>query len=513
MSDANFWEGPTSDIPVINADGNIFEEVQVAAGGETVFALISFEYTPNTHSIFVWKNGLMLRRGVDYTETSSTQVTMAAAAVLNDKYWFVSIALHQLIPPVVFNGMPSGGTTGQVLSKTSSSDYQANWTDPETAVSLLDAARINVASASTIDLSVIAATTRNIQITGSTQIDGFQVSNGQVWIVRFAAALVLKNNANIVTQSSQDIEISAGDTCIIRATADNVVEVVVYSRANQSIISQVNHNQFRLTLTTGVPVPTADVVTSTNLYLTPYQGNKISLFNGTSWIVRESAEVSLALGGMTANRPYDIFAYDNVGTVTLEILAWASATVRATALTTQDGVLVKSGDVTRKYLGTAYAVSATQFSDTEYRRLLWNYYNRVNRNLFRQEGAASWNYTNTAIRQANANAANQLEIIAGVQEDFIRILLTQCWSNSGAVATCEAVNYIGENGTAGAVSGSARGRSHNIGAGARGENTAQLSKLAPLGYNYYTWLESCTIAGTTTWLGTNDSGLMGEWRC
>jgi hypothetical protein len=86
--------------------------------------------------------------------------------------------------------------------------------------------RIDVASAATVDLSGV--TVNNINITGTTTITGFTVASGRTLFVRFNASLTLTNNANIVTQSGANIVTQAGDTCILRATAANVVEVLSY---------------------------------------------------------------------------------------------------------------------------------------------------------------------------------------------------------------------------------------------------------------------------------------------
>lgn len=95
----------------------------------------------------------------------------------------------------------------------------------------LNTLRIDIASASTIDLSVAAPNTRHINITGTTAITGFTVAAGQCYFVRFAGALTLTNGAGLVTQSGANIITAAGDTCIIRATAANVVEVLAYTPA------------------------------------------------------------------------------------------------------------------------------------------------------------------------------------------------------------------------------------------------------------------------------------------
>ena len=95
----------------------------------------------------------------------------------------------------------------------------------------LNTTRIDVASASTVNLTTAAPNTRHINITGTTAITEFTVAAGQCYFVRFDDALTLTNNASIVTQSGANIITSSGDTCIIRATGGNVVEVLSYEPA------------------------------------------------------------------------------------------------------------------------------------------------------------------------------------------------------------------------------------------------------------------------------------------
>ena len=95
----------------------------------------------------------------------------------------------------------------------------------------LNTTRIDVASASTVDLTAGAPATRHINITGTTSITAFTVAIGQVYFVRFNAALTLTNGASLVTQTGANIITAAGDTCIIRSTAANTVEVMAYSPA------------------------------------------------------------------------------------------------------------------------------------------------------------------------------------------------------------------------------------------------------------------------------------------
>lgn len=99
-----------------------------------------------------------------------------------------------------------------------------------------DTTRIDVPSADTVNLTNSAPNTRHINITGTTGITSFTVASGLCFFVRFNAALTLTNNANIVTQSGANITTAQGDTCILRATSANVVEVLAYTPArNQAV--------------------------------------------------------------------------------------------------------------------------------------------------------------------------------------------------------------------------------------------------------------------------------------
>ncbi len=90
----------------------------------------------------------------------------------------------------------------------------------------LNTARIDVASAGTINLTTAAPDTRHINITGTTTINGFTVAAGQCYFVRFAGALTLTNSVSLVTQTGAGITTAVGDTCIIRSISANVVEIL-----------------------------------------------------------------------------------------------------------------------------------------------------------------------------------------------------------------------------------------------------------------------------------------------
>lgn len=270
----------------------------------------------------------------------------------------------------------------------------------------------------------------------------------------------------------------------------------------------------RLTLTTATPVTTADVTAATTVYYTPYTGNRIALYTGTIWTTSTFTERSLSLSGYAADTNFDIFLYDNSGTLTLESTAWTNGTTRATAITMQDGVWVKSGTTTRRYLGTIRTTGTIgQTEDSYAKRFVWNVVNRVARPVRVLEATNTWAYTTATWRQANGATGNQIAVIAGIAEDALSLTVgAEATQTNGSVIRVA----IGEDSTSTPSSASV-GRAFGTGASAQYGPTASGVWIPALGYHFYAWLEWSTAAGTTTWFGDNggtdsQSGVVGLWR-
>lgn len=267
----------------------------------------------------------------------------------------------------------------------------------------------------------------------------------------------------------------------------------------------------RLTATTGVPVTTSDVNGATSIYYSPYKGNRIALYDGSSaWNVRTFTEITISLVGLTASKNYDVFAYDNAGTVTIETLVWTNDTTRATALTLQDGVLVKTGATTRRYLGTVYINSSGgQTNDALLKRYLWNYYHRVPRVMRVRETTDSWNYTTATWRQARASTANQVEFVIGVAEEPLTAEVLAFASNSSAGPNVRV--GIGLDSTTAFQDGCLI-PSTGLAAGSSDLYPVQASlKTYPAaGRHYAAWLEYSGAAGTTTWYGDDGAATVSQ---
>lgn len=279
-------------------------------------------------------------------------------------------------------------------------------------------------------------------------------------------------------------------------TVDNVLAVPGSSNPT-SAIDTVNA---RCSLTSGTPVTTSDVTAAATVYVEPYKGNRIALYDGATWNLRTVTEVAVAVP-IAASTLYDLFSYDNATTPTYETLAWTNDTTRATPLTTQDGVLVKTGATTRRYLCSFRTTTvAGQTEDSAARRLLFNYYNRVRRALRVIDSTDTWTYTLAAFRQARASAANQVDLVVGVTESTLELQVVGMAHNATGAALV-AVG-IGEDSTTTAVTGSLMGAATLTGTTAADAVISASVRRTPVaGYHVYVWLESSQALGTTTWWG------------
>lgn len=110
-------------------------------------------------------------------------------------------------------------------------DYIMNLQD-ERAIWLskqVDPLRVNVATASTVNLLTSAPDTRNIRLTGSTTVNGFTILAGQRYLVTAGGNFTLTNGSSIITSSGADLFIRTGDSFEIIAISDNVVAVLLHS--------------------------------------------------------------------------------------------------------------------------------------------------------------------------------------------------------------------------------------------------------------------------------------------
>ncbi len=360
---------------------------------------------------------------------------------------------------------------------------------------LADASKIYSSSANLIGIAtstISAGMTGSFRVAG--QLGGFAgLVAGSLYYVGTAGAL----------------QTTAGSFARLVGQADSTTDLVIFAdppiAANQTIDTGICNG--RLTLTSGLAVPSADVTGSTVVYFTPYAGNRIALYDGIStWSLFTFAETTLQIGIVGSGLPIDVFAYNNNGVLGLNLIGWTNGTTRATALTLQDAVLVSTGATGHRYLGTFYTTSTTTTEDSAANRFVWNYYNRQRRRLMRTEsnGANSWNYTTATVRQANANVLNKVQVIIGAAEVVVDLRLNVTVANATGGATSHVHVGFGADSITVLDQGSALGGEADCTLAGALVNLAATANYQPtVGYHYYAWLEWAAAVGTVTW-NTND---------
>jgi hypothetical protein len=248
---------------------------------------------------------------------------------------------------------------------------------------------------------------------------------------------------------------SSGDVRIYAKT-----DGLMYSRddaGNETLMSAGFGNasnllcQCRLTPTTAKPVEGSDQLSYTSVYITPFEGDLVRVYDGSNWVMRTLTEIEVKLtddaqtGDTTngsavitaltdtshfvagqvvsgvgipvgavistvdsatqvtldqnatadgsgvaltfkdpASSAFDIFLYDDSGTLKADKVIWTDLTTRATAITTQDGIEVLTGS-TGKLLVGSYRTMTTA-GESKWNRQYRTISNRYNQTRFELRG-------------------------------------------------------------------------------------------------------------------------------
>lgn len=229
----------------------------------------------------------------------------------------------------------------------------------------------------------------------------------------------------------------------------------------------------RLTLTSATPVMVSPVSAATTVYYTAYLNRYVPIYNGSAFVVTDftggvstNVEISnnISAGGgagpsaVTTNSNYDLFVWNNSGTVTLSRgPAWSSSTARGTGAGTTElqyiyGILVNKNAITLgtgtisaqqgTYVGTIrtngssqvdYTFGGSASGGTASSLGVWNMYNRVDVSAVVSDSAASWTYGTTTWRSLDNSTGNRHSFLRGLNEDAAYAALSTTIAN-GATA-------------------------------------------------------------------------------
>lgn len=265
--------------------------------------------------------------------------------------------------------------------------------------------------------------------------------------------ITLDGSGSQTIDGAASITIPAGCGCTLNTDGSD------WFTAGQNFNTTQVAPQGRLTLTSATPVMNSDVSSGTSVYYTPFVGNLVPIStNGTTFKMRQFSELTLTLDtNHVANTLYDVFIFDNSGTITIGTgPAWTSSTagsssrgsgagstqiarvqglyVNAVAMTARNGSTTYSvGSQKGTYVGTFCTTSAgstaMEFAPTaagggtNNRLYLWNMYNRHKVNALCRESASSWNYTSATIRPLDNSSANRISYVDGTAEAYVEASL------------------------------------------------------------------------------------------
>lgn len=223
----------------------------------------------------------------------------------------------------------------------------------------------------------------------------------------------------------------------------------------------------------------------------------------------------------TTNTNYDIFAaYDPSGgffsfQVVLEAVAWTNDTTRATGLIWQaPGILCKSSDPTRRYMGTVRTGSVSgNVEDSPQRRFVWNFHNRVRKRISHYIATNSWNWSTDSFQEMNGVSTNRIGFLCPAIPFQGSAMLSALAQNSTSTPRRVQVG-IGLNNT---TPLSAVGHGYAV-TGEIRQLISQASFRPRLGFNELYPLERGAGTDVQTWYGTNSGtelavGLHGWIEC
>jgi len=291
--------------------------------------------------------------------------------------------------------------------------------------------------------------------------------------------------------------------------------------------------QGRLTLVSGTPVMTASQTGKTVIYYTPYNGNQVQIYNGTTMVPTAFTELSnITTNGATGNAGpaavvassnYDLFAWSNSGTVTLTRgPAWTSDTARGTGAGTTElqrinGIWTNKNAITNgpaanlgTYVGTVRSDGANQINfsfggigagGTAAVLGVWNTYNRVEVDSFVGDSTPGWQYTTATWRAANASSTMRVSYVLGLQDEYVNASYGNIISTNTAAAdaACVAVGVDSTSAPSGRVL-TAQYTNAVIG------NLIGEASSNALGFHFMQALEITLSAnGTTSFYGSSSS--------
>jgi len=242
----------------------------------------------------------------------------------------------------------------------------------------------------------------------------------------------------------------------------------------------------RLTLSSTVPVPTADITAAGTIYYLPYVSELVPIYNGTHFQTFDitSTGINFVLGAtnMPTTQVYDVYVVNVSGTPTLCSMYWGSNTSRSSSaggktgtadarIVQLNGIWVNKtaivtgncfgggagttavvigqnqGTLLGSYYTTGSAVTGIAFKPTGASGGsnniigLSNAYNRITQTATMRETATSFTIASTTFAQMNASAADRITWVDSLQQSPV-VARGMLVGGDGTAGDCAAYGVV-----------------------------------------------------------------------
>ena len=180
----------------------------------------------------------------------------------------------------------------------------------------------------------------------------------------------------------------------------------------------------RITLTSQQPATIPG--DSATIYFTPYNGNRIAIYNNSEWSIETFTETSLNISGLAASTNYDVYYHNSK----LYVEAWADDSTSLNN-TVVDGILVSVNDNRHRYVGSIRISSANTVVANSETCGIWNYYNQIKHTMRFVIGTGFNTTSPLPTRIWNNNSSFKIQAILGQSANVFVSLTSQFFSTSG----------------------------------------------------------------------------------
>lgn len=286
----------------------------------------------------------------------------------------------------------------------------------------------------------------------------------------------------------------------------------------------------------GDVIQTGDVTGTGTIFYSPFVGNTIPIWNGSTFKIVTFSELTTTLtsAGSPSNTIQDDCVFSNNGVPTLVTgPSWTTVTpgaanrgtgagsaqitrlqgfwVNANSIIGYNGLSSFTIPANQCTIVGSLSVDATAGQVSAYRSWgqsrkngYWNFYNRQPICMVAGDSTTSWSYTTNSFRVANGNVANAIQVFSGLPEEIFN--LSYASYSTGAVSSGQnflALIAVGYN-------GAASGQNSQFSSGTTSGGSSQFSAslfanyIAPpsIGINTAQAFEDGQGANASLWSGT-----------